>query len=114
MKQLAIILAILFLLAFTSSTGTYYAAIQKDSLLIDTTKIDTAALLSQIQPVADSLAHEAVRKIDSAISVPRFFVKGVDIERKVSGEVVAWIKIFKNQNGTIQYDTTIKAEIPNQ
>lgn len=113
MRQAIWILLIFCILAFSTSTGSYFGPIQRDSLLIDTTKTDTLALLGQIQSVADSFAHEAVKKIDSVISVPKLYVKHVDIEKKATGEVFAWIKIYKYQNGSRQYDTTIVAEIPN-
>jgi hypothetical protein len=115
MKQAAWTLLFLCLLAFTTSTGSYSGPFHRDTIpSVDTIKLDTLALLSQIQSVADSFAHVAVKKIDSVVSVPRMYVKKVDIERRVTGEFFAWIKIYKSQNGVGQYDTTIVVEIPCQ
>jgi len=115
MRQAFWILACFFILAFSTSTGSYYSASPPDSTFIaDTTKTDTIALLSQIQSVADSFAHEAVKKIDSVIEVPILHVEKIDIEKRPNGRVFAWLKIYKTQYGTSKYDTTIVVEIPDR
>lgn len=118
MKTAWAILTLSCILAFSTSTGTYLPkrnTIFKDTILtVDTIKADTLALMNIIQPIADSFANEAVKKIDSVASIPRFFVKRVDIEPRLNLSTRAWITIYKKQNGYSQYDTTIIVEIPNQ
>jgi hypothetical protein len=116
MKMVWAILTIGCILTFSTSTGTYlYQKPPLDSVKIipeDTIERDTVALMNVIQPLADSFALEAVRKIDSVSSRPRFFVKRVDVERRVEGNHKAWITIYKRQSGVSRYDTTLVVEIP--
>lgn len=117
MKIVWTISTLICLLAFSTSTGTYLpqqVEIKKDTTFSDSMSVDTAALLSIIQPVADSFAVEAVKKIDSIVSVPKFFIKRVDVEHRVDAAPRAWITIYRKQNGQSKYDTTIIVEIPNQ
>lgn len=110
------ILTLSCILAFSTSTGKYLPQQEpkSDSLSYDTIKADTLALMSIIQPLADSFANEAVKKIDSITAVPRLFVKRVDIETRVASNPRAWITIYRKQYGKVQYDTTIVVEIPNK
>ena len=108
------ILTLSCILAFSTSTGRYLPQQPEKDTTVDAMVADTAALLNIIQPVADSFANAAVKRIDSVTALPRFFVKRVDLEQRVDSCSRAWITIYKKQNGVSQYDTTIVVEIPNQ
>lgn len=117
MKIMWGILTISCLLAFSTSTGTYLSKQEKkprDSAMISAATADTITLMNIIQPIADSFATAAVKKIDSVAGMITFFVKRVDMERRVDDDPRLWITIYRKQNGISQYDTTIVVKIPYQ
>lgn len=117
MKIMWGILTISCLLAFSTSTGTYFPQKDirhKDGLYKNTSMADTITLMNIIQPIADSFATEAVKRLDSVATRTIFFVKRVDMERNATTSPRLWITIYKKQNGISQYDTTIVIKIPYQ